>query len=80
MVNMGLISDAEWRTKSIIDFKVSDGVGPSRTGPSPLEFNHLNVRLCPGTYSRTLESREVPVKETLFSRSRQKHRSTFTSV
>lgn len=72
----GPMTDAEWRTKSIIGFKVSEGVRyiwASRTGPPPLEFNHFNVRLCPGA------SKVVPVKETFFSCSHQKHKSTFAA-
>lgn len=72
----GPMSDAEWRTKSIIGFKVSEGVRyiwASRTGPPPLEFNHVNVRLCPAA------SKVVPVKEIFFSCSHQKHKSTFAA-
>lgn len=59
-------SDAERGKESVIDFKASEGaryIWVSSAGPLSLEFNHFNVRRCPGTYRREPESKVGPTTE-----------------
>lgn len=70
MVHTSPTSDVERGKESVIDFKASEGalyIWVSRAGPLSLEFNHFNVRRCPGTCRRELGSKGGPTTEMFFS-------------
>lgn len=63
-------SDVERGKERLIDFKASEGaryIWVSRAGPLSLEFDHFNVRLCPGMYCRQPGSKVGPTVEMFFS-------------